>query len=165
MGEGLGRKDIAQDLERAAQAVIAGRDSFYWEVVAGSFIGRGRSFAQLSSFAEAGIERYRISATLDQATTNTCRYLDGKTFSVRRGLGIFDQVEADSENIREHNPWLRERGDSIFIERAGQRVPIAQVVRSGFGVRDDRGEYAQARSEQELEGLNIGFPPVPRQLP
>jgi hypothetical protein len=139
--------------------VIAGRDSFYWEVVAGSFVGRGRSFAQLSGFAEAGIERYRVSAVLDQRTTNSCRFLDGKVFSVRRGLDIFDQVEVDPENIREHNPWLREAGGSIYIERSGRRVPIAQVVRSGVGVSDDRGEYEHARSEQELEGLNLGFPP------
>ena len=83
---GLGREDIARDLEHAAQAVIAGRGRFYWEVVAGSFVSRGRSFAQLSAYAEAGLERYVIEATLDERTTNICRFLHGKTFSVRSGL-------------------------------------------------------------------------------
>ncbi|RMG47970.1 MAG: head morphogenesis protein, partial [Acidobacteria bacterium] len=83
---GLGREDIARDLEAAARQVIAGRGSFYWEVVAGAFVSRGRSFAQLSSYAEAGIDRYVIEAVLDERTTEICRFLHGKTFSVSRGL-------------------------------------------------------------------------------
>jgi len=65
---GLGREDIARDLERAPKSALTGRNSFYWEVVAGSFVSRGRSFAQLSSYAEAGIDRYIYEAVLDERT-------------------------------------------------------------------------------------------------
>ena len=63
---GLGRQDIAQDLARAATSTLAGRGKPYWEVVAGSFIGQGRSFGNLSAFAEAGLDRYVFEAVLDE---------------------------------------------------------------------------------------------------
>ncbi|WP_228565589.1 Hint domain-containing protein [Myxococcus sp. AB036A] len=65
---GLGRSDIAESLERAARGALIERAPFYWEVVASHFIGQGRSFAQVSSYAEAGIRRYRIEAVLDEHT-------------------------------------------------------------------------------------------------
>ncbi|MCA9557956.1 MAG: head morphogenesis protein, partial [Myxococcales bacterium] len=121
---GLGREDIARDLERAARDVIAGRGSFYWEVVAGSFVSRGRSFAQLSSYAEAGIDRYIIEAVLDERTTEICRFLDGKTFSVQTGLQTFDQVEANPDAVKELTPWVRDGVDAkgrqvMYVDRGG----------------------------------------------
>nr|WP_228559855.1 MULTISPECIES: hypothetical protein [unclassified Myxococcus] len=59
---------------------------FYWEVVASSFIGPGRPFAQMSSYAEAGVRRYRIEAVLDEANTQVCRFLHGKTFAGESAL-------------------------------------------------------------------------------
>lgn len=165
LNAGLGRDDIALDLERAAEGILAGRSSFYWEVVAGAFVGRGRSFAQLSAYAEAAITRYRIVAVLDEVTTPVCRFLDGKTFSVRRGLELFEQVEAHPERIEELNPWVRESVDrasgkrSLTVERGGERIAIAEIVRAGVGARDDRGEFSQALGETELGDVGIGFPP------
>ena len=83
---GLGRDEIAGKLKRAAERSLIGRSASYWDVVAASFIANGRSFAQLSSYAEAGIERYLIEAVLDEQTTEACRFLHGKTFSVGDGL-------------------------------------------------------------------------------
>ena len=162
---GLGRDDIARDLEAAAKTVIAGRSSFYWDVVASSFIGRGRSFAQLSAYAEASITRYEIIAVLDEVTTPICRFLHGKTFSVSRGLGLFEQVEAAPDRIKELNPWVRETLDSetgkrsLTVERGGKRISIADIVRSGVGARDDRGDFAQGLGENALGDLGIGLPP------
>src|SRR5690606_14061224 len=76
--EGLGRDDIAEALEQAARGALVDRAPFYWETVASSFISQGRSYAQMSSYAEAGIQHYRIEAVLDERTTEICRYLDGK---------------------------------------------------------------------------------------
>ncbi|RME73708.1 MAG: head morphogenesis protein, partial [Planctomycetota bacterium] len=162
---GLGREDIARDLERAARDVIAGRGSFYWEVVAGSFVSRGRSFAQLSSYAEAGIDRYLIEAVLDERTTEICRFLHGKTFSVSAGLRTFDRVDAEPDLVKELTPWVREAVDPdsgrkvLYIERGDDRTRVAEVTRSGLGTRDDRGEFARGLSERDLANLGISFPP------
>jgi hypothetical protein len=162
---GLGRHDIAQNLERAAKDIIPGRNSFYWEVVAGSFVSQGRSFSQLSSYAEAGIERYVIEAVLDENTTEICRFLHGKSFTVGSGLHTFDRLESEPDRIKEIRPWVRESLDSetgrktLFVERGEQRLPITEVTRSGMGIRDDRGEFNSNPSERDLQELGIGFPP------
>ena len=162
---GLGREDIARDLEAAARDVIAGRGSFYWETVAGAFVSNGRSFAQLSAYAEAGIERYLIEAVLDERTTEICRFLHGKTFTVSTGLQTFERVESEPDDVKEITPWVREALDPdtgrkvLFVERGARRVPVAEVVRSGVGSRDDRGDFARGLGERDLAGLGITFPP------
>ncbi len=162
---GLGREDIARDLEAAARDIIAGRGSFYWETVAASFVSRGRSFAQLSAYAEAGIERYIIEAVLDERTTEICRYLHGKAFTVSSGLRTFERVEAEPDRIQELTPWVREAFDPetgrrvLFVEQGEDRVPVAEVSRSGVGTRDDRGEFTRGLSERELMDLGVSFPP------
>ena len=161
---GLGQADIASDLRKAAQKHLAGKGSFYWDVVAGAFVGRGRSFSQLSAFAEAGIDRYVIEAVLDEVTTEICRYLHGKTFSVDRGIKLFEQVEKNPDNIKDLNPWIRKGKDEegrtiLYVNRGESRATIAEVARSGVGVRDDPGSFKRGLSERELMDHNIGPPP------
>jgi hypothetical protein len=128
-------------------------------------VARGRSYAQLSAYAEAGIAGYRIVAVLDEVTTQTCRFLDGKTFAVSQGLDLFDRVEAAPDQLPELNPWIREQRDpdtgrrSLYVARGDTRVPLADIERSGVGTRDDRGEFARGLGERELGDLGIGFPP------
>jgi SPP1 gp7 family putative phage head morphogenesis protein len=158
---GLGRADIASELEAAARAALIDRAPFYWEVVASAFMGQGRSFAQVSSYAEAGIHRYRIEAVLDERTTHICRYLHGKTFAVADALRKFDHVERleNPEHIKQALPWVRERreGDRLVLTGAG--TTIADVTRSALGTRDDVGEFRPHLSEERLGDVGLGFPP------
>lgn len=162
---GLGRDDIARDLERAAQTVIAGRSKFYWEVLAGSFVSRGRSFAQLSAYAEASVERYIIEAVLDERTTNICRFLHGKSFSVSRGLQTFKRVEANPDGIKELSPWVREASSAdsgrkaLYIERGTERVAITEMTHSATGTRDERGTFERSVTTRQLMNLGVSFPP------
>jgi len=163
---GLGRHDIARDLARAAASTLGGRGQPYWEVVAGAFVGQGRSFGQLSSYAEAGIDRYVFEAVLDEHTTETCRFLHGKTFSVNRGLRLFDRLEANPGAVKEILPWVRESLDpdsgrkSLYVNQSGRRTVIAEVTRSAVGTKDDRGEFARGLSERDLSDLGISLPPL-----
>lgn len=158
---GLGRDDIAGELEEAARAAFVGRAPFYWEVVASAFIGQGRSFAQVSSYAEAGVQTYRIEAVLDERTTHICRYLHGKTFSVGDALRKFEQVELleEPEDIKRALPWVRERldGDRLTLTSGG--TAIADVTRSAVGLRDDVGEFRALLPDEHLGGAGLGFPP------
>ena len=164
---GLGRDDIATELERAAKKALVQRSAFYWEVVAGSFIANGRSYANISSFAEAGIERYVIEATLDESTTETCRFLHGKAFSVGGALRRFDRMEAldKPEDIKSEQPWVREATDAetgrkvLYVTKGDTRIPITEVMRSAVGTKDDVGEFARGKGERELMDLGLSFPP------
>ncbi len=165
--QGLGRDDIAADLERAARIALVERAPFYWEVVASSFISQGRSFAQMSSYAEAGIQRYVIEAVLDERTTHICRYLHGKTFAVADGLQRFERVEQleQPEEIKRELPWVRESLDPetgntrLYVDSGAGRTPLAEVTRSALGTRDDRGDFRALASDGALREVGIGFPP------
>ncbi len=164
---GLGRDDIAADLDRAARVALVERAPFYWEVVASSFISQGRSFAQMSSYAEAGIQRYVIEAVLDERTTHICRYLHGKTFAVADALQRFERVERleQPEDIKQELPWVRESTDPetgrtrLYADGGTGRTDLAEVTRSAFGTRDDRGDFRSLASDSALTEVGIGFPP------
>ena len=167
LDRGLGRDDIAAELAEAAQAQLLTRSGAYWEVVAGAFVGNARSSSQLSGFAEAGIQRYRIEAVMDERTTEICRYLDGKMFEVGDALRRFDRLDrlGRPEDIRREQPWVRTSTDpatgqrSMFVDRDGQRVRIGDVVRSALGTSDDAGEFARTVSNAELMDLGVSWPP------
>jgi SPP1 gp7 family putative phage head morphogenesis protein len=165
--QGLGRDDIASNLNEAAQAVLVNRSLSSWDVVASAFVGQGRSFAQMSSYAEAGLRTYVIEAVLDEVTTPICRFMHGKIFSVSDALARFDKVERmdDPEDIKQVMPWVRhgvdkENGRSVlYVNGADGRVPLAEVLRSGVGNRDDRGEYRAMASDGALASAGVGLPP------
>jgi SPP1 gp7 family putative phage head morphogenesis protein len=157
---GLGREEIASELAEAVGTAIQGKSPFYWEVVAGAFMGTGRSYAQVSSYAEAGIDRYRILAVMDAHTTPLCRFLNGRTFSVARALDRFDAIDAleDPEEIKSALPWGRQARDRetgeihIYVERGGRRTTIASYA------PDDVTRIRARVSDDELEDV-WGFPP------
>lgn len=165
LAEGLGNADISEALRREATGVLGGRSGAYWEMVAASFVGRGRSFGQLSGYAEAGVDQYRIEAVLDEATTEVCRFLHGKVFSVRRGLDLFQRAENRPESIKSVAPWVRVASDprserTMLVAGSGDsRTPIAEVIRSGVGTRDDLGEFRRPPGGRELADLGLGPPP------
>lgn len=164
---GLGRSDIAASLERAARGALIGRAPFYWETVAASFIGQGRSFTQVSSYAEAGIRHYRIEAVLDEATTQVCRFLHGKTFAVADALQRFERLESlgRPEDVKQEMPWVRERLDAdtgralLYVNRGGQETRLTEVLRSASGTRDDVGEFRSLASDSQIAEVGVGFPP------
>ena len=131
------------------------------KVVAGAFVGEGRSFA------EAGIQRYVIEAVLDEQTAELCRYLDGKMFSVGDALAQFDRLDRldDPEDAKREKPWVRERLNpetgrkELFVQRGEEQTRIAVVERSGVGSRDERGEFSRGLANHELMDLGVSFPP------
>jgi SPP1 gp7 family putative phage head morphogenesis protein len=164
---GLGRDEIATDLARAAENTLVTRPAFYWEVVAGAFVANGRSLAQISAYAEAGIQRYLIEAVLDERTTEICRYLHGKEFEVGDALRRFERIEQmqSPEEIKNEAPWVREALDPdtgekfLYVDRNGSRTRIADVARSAVGTSDDPGEFRRGRNSAELMDVGVGFPP------
>lgn len=164
--DGLGRDEIAGDLARVANEAMVQRSASYWDVIAASFVGEARSLSQISFYAEAGIERYVLSAVLDEHTTDTCRFLDGKVIQTADAVRMLDRMESsdDPAAIKQIRPWVRERvGEdgkrALLVNRDGERSVLAVVERSGVGARDDRGAYSRALSGRDLAPAGIGFPP------
>lgn len=155
--DGAGRKEIGDRLRDAARAALVDREPGYWEMVGASFTTRARSWSQLSAYAEAGIERYRVVAVLDEATTPQCRFLNGREFTVARGLETFRAVdrERDPARIRAANPWLRVQRQNdeerLWVERPEGKVEVARAATIGGLFTPSEGV--------DLAGLGLGFPP------
>ncbi len=166
VSQGLGQNQIAEDLDRRLGFSVKKSES-YWTIVANAFANRARTWTQLSSFDEAGIERYRFEAVLDEVTTETCRFLHGKIFSVQRGLDKFKEVERKKspEAIRDVTPWVRtttnEDGDRVLaFEREGEQVEVAQIVESAVGQKDEVGKFSKAMSNENLQENGLTLPPL-----
>lgn len=162
---------IAKDLESGLRSSLVGRQSSYYQVVANAFVNRARSFSALRSFADAGIERYIISAVLDEVTTDTCRGLDGKVFEVAAGIDLYSAVDdlEDPKDVKYTQPWIVEKEISrgpdagktgLYIPRKSGGSLLAGVVeKSGVGSRDARGSFTFRMSDKRLQGAGIGPPP------
>jgi SPP1 gp7 family putative phage head morphogenesis protein len=164
---GLGRDDIVADL-----STMMARDAFdqsrdYWEMVSMVFTNRARTYTQLGAFDEAGIERYRFDAVLDEVTSEVCRFMHGKVFTVGRAMNRFRDVERarDPEAIKDVQPFVqvgadRDGNQVLFYERGGQRRAVAQVDEPAVGARDEIGRYSRALSSGQLEAAGVSVPPL-----
>lgn len=164
--QGLGRDEIARSLRSALGNRIV-RSEAYYRVVAGAFVNRARTFSQLLSFQEAGIDRYVFEAVLDEVTTDVCRFYHGQTFNVAAGISVMERTLAseDPEDIREISPWIRTGRDAdgnkeLFFIRGEERVRVARIERSAVGRRDDQGEFSRAMTPRQLERAGIPYPPL-----
>ena len=164
---GFGRDDIVADLSSrmAREAFDQSRD--YWEMVSMVFANRARTYTQLGAFGEAGIERYRFDAVLDEATSEACRFMHAKTFTVERAMDRFRDVERarDPEVIQDVQPFVqvgadRDGNQVLFYERGGRRRAVAQVDEPAVGARDEVGRYSRALSPVQLEAAGVTVPPI-----
>jgi SPP1 gp7 family putative phage head morphogenesis protein len=165
--QGLGRDDIVKDLSEVMAREAFDRSRDYWEVVSMVFTNRARTYTQLGAFEEAGIERYRFEAILDEVTSEVCRFMHGKVFTVERAVDRFREVERarDPELIREVQPFVqvgadREGNQVLFYERGGRRRAVARVDEPAVGQRDEVGRYSRALTPAQLEAAGVAVPPL-----
>jgi hypothetical protein len=164
---GLGRDDIVTELAAAMSAASLNRDRSYWEVISMVFANRARTFTQLGVFEEGGIERFRFEAVLDEVTSEVCRFMHGRVFSVGRAMERFRQVERarDPVLIRATQPFVQVGADSegnqvLFYKRGGRRRSVARVDEPAVGERDRVGLYSRELSSEQLEAAGITTPPL-----
>lgn len=166
METGLGTRQIAEDLRRGLGDRVS-RDPSYWRVIASSFSGHARTFSQVTSLDDAGIEAWMFEAVLDEATSAVCRLYHGKTWSTETAVSHVEKIldVQDPEEIVEVSPWVRTGRDRsgnefLYVPQGEQKVRIATVVRDGVGRRDDVGEFRRVRSADSLAQLGAILPPL-----
>jgi SPP1 gp7 family putative phage head morphogenesis protein len=166
LDEGIGSDEIVTRLRGDVMLAGLARSKAYWEVVATSFLNRARTATQLNAYAEAGIKTYRFVAVLDEATTEICRYMDGRVFRVRDAVKQQRKSEklTDADKIRDVQPWvsvgMEEGGRFLYYEKKGQRVKVANVRRSGVGRQDDAGVFSDGLNTPELAAAGLLVPPL-----
>lgn len=165
--KGLGRDDLVEELTSDLATAAASRSQAYWETVAMSFANRGRTYTQLAAFDDADIQRYRFEAVLDEVTSEVCRFMHGRVFSVERAMERFRDVERarDPERIQDLQPWVQVGADDagnqvLFYERGDRRRVVAQVDEPAVGERDEVGDYSRELSTDQLEAAGVTVPPL-----
>jgi SPP1 gp7 family putative phage head morphogenesis protein len=162
--KGLGRDDISEDLADAMKA--ARRPNSYWNLIATTFCNRAHSFTQVHAMDEAGIRAFAVSAVMDEATSDICRFLDGKEFPVEQSVKRIKRVQesSDPEEIIDTMPWMskgkNDDGDDILYYKKGdRRRTVCTIDESGEGERDKTGVYSDALATETLTKAGIGMPP------
>lgn len=168
LGDGLGRQDIGKLLSEQVIGPELRVGESYWETIAAIHTTRARSWGQLSGFEEAGISEYQWESVLDEVTSNQCRFLHGRTFSVAKAVAAFEAVEdaGPGKDIEKLQPWMRvgrtdDGGQFLFVDRGnGSRKMVARVESSGVGVADKTGTFSGDIGVAAMQKLGVGTPPV-----
>lgn len=164
--DGVGTDQISKDLRTHFDESIP-RPESYWRTVADSFVGRARTTSQVYSYEDAGVETIEVVAVLDEVTTDQCRFMDGKVFTVQAVRSLLDALSSleSAEDVKFASPWIRKGRDSeggmrLFVPHAdGATTTIAKIDRSGVGAADDRGAFSGAKNSAELSKLGVPCPP------
>jgi hypothetical protein len=167
--KGASSRVIGAQLHWDLSMAAGGQTEAYYRMAASAMNARSREFSSLRSMQDAGVEVFEISAVLDKNTTEICRFLHGKTFSVGAGLERFAAADAleDPTDIKYEMPWLREkkiRGGEhdgkmgIYVPGRTGMTRVAVVEKGGFGQRDTIGTYSSTMSARGMERVNVGPP-------
>lgn len=160
---GYDRHEIGKMLRAQVVEADFKRSDAYFRMVADVFASRARNYASLSSYADAGVDAYEIVAVMDEATTEVCRFLDGKVFSTRAALDRYAQVaaSADPEVVRDLQPWARvvTEADGARAITFGDKVKhvAAYIDAPGIGSRE-KGSY-DGTSDDLLQSRGLTSPP------
>jgi len=161
--DGLGRDAIARDIERIGTGYWNTRGFNYARVVAANSVSRARSFSELVSYRQVGIEQLEITAVLDERTTDQCRAIDGTIIDVSDAWSHSQEINSIQapEEIYRVAPFLQTRTNQQTGNRevtAGGKV-YAEVLRSGRGVANDRGDLRLRMGPSALRARGISMPP------
>jgi len=171
LAQGLGRGQIGRDLKLALPDLWNRYGNNYARVVASVAVNRARSWGEVLSYRDAGIEYLELQAVLDEATTVFCRFIDGQIISVDNCFDLLEKGAAvqKPEDIKRVNPFMVQRRD----QETGQRyiatangTRLADIVRSGVGISsppssmtDARGTFNARMMGNQLPNALIGAPP------
>lgn len=167
--KGLGRNTIGAQLRAQLPGLWQRYGAAYANVVAANAVSRARSYSEMASYTEAGIEYLEVMAMLDERTTEICRYMDGQIISVRQCADLSAKAAAaqQPEDIYRITPFMEVHrakdqdgqytGERFIQTRTGTRV--AEVQRSGVGNVDDRGQHKVLTPNAKLPSKGVGAPP------
>lgn len=164
--QGLGREDISAALATrlAEQQVVRSRD--YMNLISTHFANTARTTTQLGAFDEAGVTTWIFEGILDQVTSDICRLLHGRRFSVPKALASSRKALSltDPDQIKNAQPWVQTGTNAdgeqiLYYKKGDQRHTVATVEASGVGRNDAIGTYGNAMSNKKLEAAGVIVPP------
>ncbi len=146
----------------------ANRSRAYYNMVSSVYAGRARQYASLRSYDDAALSIYTFEAVLDAVTTLQCRFMHGRTFSVKADLKRYKAVAASSnpEDVRFIQPWVQvgknKAGDQVLYTKQvdGSRDELATVDEDATGEDDEVGAFSTKLSDAQLQAKGCTCPPL-----
>ncbi len=150
--EGLDQRSTGRLLQNAFGNTVD--NPKYWDMVGSSWMNRTRNISSLQTFDDGGFDEYEILAVVDERTSQICKQMNGKRFSIKKQLRIETKATEGEEldSLTKKTPWLTTRqgedGDvTIGVKRGnGRFTPVAT-----------NGDLS--KSPQNLQRLGIAMPP------
>ncbi|MFH1571077.1 MAG: hypothetical protein ABIL09_23995 [Gemmatimonadota bacterium] len=149
--QGLGHAAAARELMRRLPPELVGeRPRSYFEIVSNAAATRGRTFGAVASFEQANVAEVVYVNPMDQRTSDVCRELDGRVYTVEVLSGVRDRMlAADSpEAAKEIMPWvpasdLRGKTTSALEEQGAILPPAHARCRSVLDIFIAEGTVTQ----------------------
>lgn len=134
---GLGRADVGRIMQGVINAKVPaaevpktwrGSKGSYFEMLSGTVRARMSASSALRGLRDAGIERYRFEAVMDERTSEQCAELNDRVFRVESGINLMDRVEAaeNPDEVKDLAGW-RTAGEirAIIGDRTGEAASKA----------------------------------------
>ncbi len=140
--QGLTREQAAKvfrlNLETVLDPAKSPRTELYWSNFSNNVVTRSRVFGATQGFTDGGITTYRITAVLDDRTSDICKGMDGRTFQVSRAVELVDAyLAADTpEAAIELVKWPKPANVAADIPTADLPLGLA-LPPYHFGCRTD----------------------------
>lgn len=170
LAQGLRNADIADDLRKLGEKVSINQSKNYWNIVATNATTRSRSYGEVRSFKDAGIQTMVYQAVLDERTTMECRALHGTVFPVDTGLRAFEDLElatrGDSQAAEKVMPFVKHQSlgggvTQLYVQPpGGARTVLAHAHGSAIGQRDVRGSFSNVASPAAMAAAGVIVPPI-----
>jgi len=144
--KGLGRVEAAKDLRKSLQDNMLrgkmpavpmppgwrGTDQAYFEALSGNIANRASNFGTITNYQEAGFETFEIAAIIDRRTSDICRRMNGKVFTVDQGADLRDRI-IGAENptqLKGIAGWVKgKEAEKLFGIKSGVAATPAQTTK------------------------------------
>ncbi len=139
LATGLGRREVGRIIAGvisgefpgvAAPGTWAGSSSQYFEMLSGTVRNVASNFGSISAMEDGQIQTYVVTAVMDERTSEICRFMNGRTFTVRDGRSHVDRLlgASDPEEVKSTAPWVSAAEAQTIAgggDAASQRAALA----------------------------------------
>ena len=160
------RSKLAGRLRSALGAQFA-KSEDYWQGLANHVVTRSRSFGVVEGMVRAGAVYYQILAVRDARTSDFCKSMHGRVFTVKSAVAVRDQLMAakDPDQVKAITPWLKsdsQQGKQTSAIPKSQRIPpfhwlcrttLALWTDEGMPKGMNRNDWSAARELVDPSGL------------
>lgn len=116
--QGLGRSEVGRILNGvvrsefpgvAVPGIYRGSSESYFRMLSGTIRNHASTYGALTGLEQAGIQRYRIIAVMDERTSDECKEMNGRSFSVQTGMTQMNAtiLAEDPEEMKSVAGWKK----------------------------------------------------------